>query len=150
MASVATDAGPSALAPQQEFGLAAEAEVRSEIWGLLCSLAPHRPGCERRSDRRYPFAQLIRLTPLSSDGRPLDADALVVAGKHISESGLGFFHPLPLPHRRMVATFEERPGRLLNLEIDVHWCRFTGLGWYESGGRFLGVWRGGEGTGPPR
>lgn len=117
----------------------AENDIRTAVWGVLASLAPPRASRERRQDRRYPFAQLIRLTPLASDGRPLVDESLVVAGKHLSERGLGFFHPLPLAQRRVVASLEVPGGQRLHLLVDVNWCRFTRQGWYESGGRFLSL-----------
>jgi len=50
---------------------------------------------------------------------------------------LGFYHPHPLPYRRMIVSLETGDGRWLSFLIDLTWCRFTKQGWYESGGRFL-------------
>jgi len=50
---------------------------------------------------------------------------------------LGFYHPKPLPHRRMIASFEAGNGNWIAFLIDLNWCRFTRQHWYESGGRFL-------------
>ena len=57
--------------------------------------------------------------------------------ENIFQRGLGFYHPQPLPHRRMIASLESGNGHWLGFLIDVTWCRFTKHGWYESGGRFL-------------
>ena len=53
-----------------------------------------------------------------------------------SEHGMGFYHPKPLPYRRMIASVESG-GRWIGFLVDLKWCRFTQQGWYESGGRYL-------------
>jgi hypothetical protein len=113
-----------------------EEEVRLQVWGLLHALYPQREFVERRTDTRYPFPYLIHLTPVADDGITPAGETIVVVGKHLSEGGLGFYHPQPLPYRRMIASFESH-GRWLGFLIDLNWCRFTCQGWYESGGRFL-------------
>ena len=60
-----------------------------------------------------------------------------MVGKHLSERGLGFYHPQPLPYRRMIVSLEGPRGDWFGFLIDLTWCRFTRQGWYESGGRFL-------------
>jgi hypothetical protein len=93
---------------------------------------------------------LIRLTPVDDQSLAPRGEPLVVVGKHLSERGLGFYHPKPLPYRRMIACLEAADGRLVRLLVDLTWCRFSRQGWYESGGRFLqavpakGVLPGGE------
>ena len=62
---------------------------------------------------------------------------MIVSGKHISETGLSFFHPEPLPYRLVAATLEKLDGTRCEYVIDVGWCRFTQMGWYESGGKFV-------------
>jgi hypothetical protein len=64
---------------------------------------------------------------------------IAVVGKHLSRSGLGFFHKEPMPHRRMIVSFESRPKQWTAFLIDITWCRFNGFGWYDSGGRLLKV-----------
>jgi hypothetical protein len=112
-------------------------EIRVQVLGLLTALYPRNDLIERRRDSRYPFPCLIHLTPVSRDGHSLDGEKVVVVGKHLSEHGLGFYHPAPLPHRRMIASLEGSRGHWVAFLIDVNWCRFTKDGWYESGGRFL-------------
>jgi hypothetical protein len=112
-------------------------EIRTQVWGLLTALYPRNDLAERRHDNRYPFPSLIHLTPVGSDGVTPEGKTVVVVGKHISEQGCGFFHPAPLPYRRMIASVETRNGEWLAFLIDLSWCRFTKDGWYESGGRFL-------------
>ena len=80
----------------------------------------------------------MRLTPVAPDGRTPLEPAVVVVGKHISEHGLGFYHPQPLAFRRVVADIPV--GRQLpsfHVLMDLSWCRFIRDGWYDGGGRFL-------------
>ncbi|MHB1034517.1 MAG: hypothetical protein ACYC35_06000 [Pirellulales bacterium] len=121
--------------PEEDASL--ENDLRLQVHGLLATL--HQPGLtlERRVDLHYPYPRLVHLTPIDDDGVLHADEAIMVAGKHISERGLDFFHPFPLPFRRVVASLDAGNGRWLGFLLDVSWCRFTGRGWYESGGRFL-------------
>ena len=112
-------------------------DVRTQVCGLLIPLYPRNDLGERRRDKRYPFPHLIHLVPVGDDGVTPQGDALIVVGKHLSERGLGFYHPKPLPHRRMIASLQAGNGRWLGFLIHLSWCRFTKEGWYESGGRFI-------------
>jgi len=114
-----------------------EESVRVQVLGLLSQLYPQGEILERRKEQRYPFPYLVHLTPLSEDGTVKELETVVVVGKHLSERGLGFYHPKPLPYRRMIASMESGNGSWLGFVIDLSWCRFTKQGWYESGGRLL-------------
>ncbi len=111
-------------------------EIRSQVWGLLGTLYPKVTLVERRGETRYPFPFLIYLTP-ADDEAALGGESIVVVGKHVSERGLGFYHPKPLPHRRVIASLERPHDGWYAFLLDLRWCRFTRQGWYESGGRFL-------------
>jgi hypothetical protein len=110
--------------------------VRAQVWSLLSTLYPTQEFVERRCETRYPFPYLVHLTPVDADGSLLEGETVVVVGKHLSERGLGFYHPKPLPYRRVIASLESN-GRWLGFLLDLTWCRFTRQGWYESGGRIL-------------
>jgi hypothetical protein len=124
---------------------------------------------ERRREQRFPFPHLVYLTECSLEGSSSPAESpsvladllpiaaahggpvpgitgpngagpvFAVVGKHLSRSGLGFFHKEPIPHRRMIVSFESRPKQWTAFLIDITWCRFNGFGWYDSGGRLLKV-----------
>lgn len=115
----------------------AEVPLRAQVWGVLAAMYPDGTIAERRRHERFPYPRLVRLTPVAADGQTALDEMLVVAGKHLSERGLGFYHPAPLPYRLVVASLEKTPGEWLSLLLDVSWCRFSRQGWYESGGRFL-------------
>ena len=120
-----------------EPGSSPEDEIRTQVWGLLNTLYPQNDLSERRSQNRYPFPYLVQLTPVAEDGATPQGEAVVVVGKHLSERGLGFYHPKPLAHRRMIASLETGSGQWMEFLIDLSWCRFIKQGWYESGGRFI-------------
>lgn len=128
-------ASPEALAwaPPSET----QEDVRAQVLGLLSTLYPKHELVERRRENRYPFPYLVHLTPVGDDDSTPAGETMVVVGKHLSEKGLGFYHPKPLPYRRMIASMEAPDGRWIGFLIDLSWCRFTRQGWYESGGRFL-------------
>jgi hypothetical protein len=122
------------LLPEQTDG---PEDVRTQVWALLTTLYPQHELVERRRENRYPFPYLIHLTPVGDDGQTPTGETIVVVGKHLSQRGLGFYHPKPLPYRRMIASLEDTRGNWLGFLVDLNWCRFTKQGWYESGGRFL-------------
>ncbi|MGO8746146.1 MAG: hypothetical protein ACLQNE_09170 [Thermoguttaceae bacterium] len=124
-----------------------EQEVRTQVWALLRSLYPRGNVLERRSERRYAYPYLIHVGPVAGNGASWAEEDVIVVGKQISERGLSFYHPKPLPHRRMIVSLETMSGSRLRFLIDLTWCRFTRQGWYESGGRFLQVIQAGEETG---
>jgi hypothetical protein len=112
-------------------------DVSTQVWALLTSLYPQNHLVERRREHRYPFPYLIRLTSVAEDGFTPEGETVVVVGKHLSQRGVGFYHPRPLPHRRMIVSLEAGEGCWLSFLIDLTWCRFTEQHWYESGGRFI-------------
>ena len=112
-------------------------DVRTQVWGLLATLYPRQELAERRRENRYPFPHLIHLTSVAEDGITPLGETTVVVGKHLSEQGFGFYHPEPIPYRRMIASLQMAGGSWLGFLIDLGWCRFTKHGWYESGGRFI-------------
>jgi hypothetical protein len=103
---------------------------------LMSELYPKQEIWERRQENRHPFPYLIHLTPVAEDGISPQGESIAVVGKHLSDRGLGFYHPKPLPYRRMIASLESN-GHWFGFLVDLRWCRFTKQGWYESGGRFL-------------
>lgn len=113
------------------------AQVRAQVSGLLSTFCPRSGMTERRCEQRFPFPYLIHLTPVAEDGVSPSGETVVVVGKHLSERGLGFYHPKALPYRRMIASLEVGTGVWMGFVIALTWCRFTKEGWYESGGRFI-------------
>lgn len=114
-----------------------DAEVRSQVWNLLSAMYPLNGALERRHDQRYAYPRLVQLSPVEPDGQTPTGSPLVVVGRSISEQGMGFFHPQPLANRLVIASLERCDGGWLSFLVDIHRCRFTRHGWYESGGRFL-------------
>jgi hypothetical protein len=100
-----------------------------------------RPAVEqdRRGAGRTAIPFLFELSPVPGEVPDELAHTLVVVGKDISERGIGFYHERPIPYRRGILTVDLPGDGPVQLEVDLLWCRFTSLGWYESGGRLLGV-----------
>lgn len=112
----------------------------SAVERLLRRLAPR---ANRRFDQRLAAPYLFRLTPLDDPGRgrpgsPTGA-AITVVGKDLSHHGVGFYHELPLPFRRVRLTLDDPRIGQFDIDAQLDRCRFTKLGWYESGGRILSV-----------
>ena len=116
-----------------------EDEIRAEVRCLIGRIYPGGEFIDRRNERRYPYPYLVRLFPIDRDGTVLHGEAVVAVGKHLSDRGIGFYHPRPLPHRHMIAALESSDGTISAFVVDLGWCRFTRQGWYESGGRFVDV-----------
>lgn len=95
------------------------------------------PPVERRTGQRTSLPVLFELRPSPCDSHNCEQDHVVVIGKDVSDQGIGFFHERPIPYRRGVLTFRPQDGPPLSMEVDLSWCRFTRMGWYESGGRLL-------------
>jgi len=115
----------------------ADGRVQAQVRELLSTLPLIGSAAERRRSQRFAYPRLIMISPVANDGSALAVPPIVVSGKQLSEHGVGFYHPFPLPHRLVIASLERQDRRWLGFLLDLHWCRFTRFGWYESGGRFL-------------
>lgn len=94
---------------------------------------------DRRLYDRVAIPALFRLTPLDMRHGGPAGEALVVVGKNLCQRGIGFFHDRPIPYRRAVIELDQPELGTWAAEIDLQWCRFTKVGWYESGGRVVRV-----------
>jgi hypothetical protein len=119
-----------------ESNIPQEDDIHRQVTALMGAVYTERELLVRRHENRYPFPYLIHLTPVADDDITPQGNSITVVGKHLSSRGLGFYHPKPLPFRRMIASLECH-GHWLGFLIDIRWCRFTKQGWYESGGRFM-------------
>lgn len=117
----------------------AEEMVRNSVIQLLSSLYPTAHVPERRREQRYAYPHFLCIAPVGADRTTPLAESVTVVGKHLSIGGIGFFHPKPIPHRRVIVSFEGPAGIPLAFLTDLTWCRFSKYGWYESGGKFLSV-----------
>ncbi|MEM8865067.1 MAG: hypothetical protein AAGF31_05920 [Planctomycetota bacterium] len=94
---------------------------------------------ERRQASRIAIPLLLQLTPLTEEGCPLAGETSTAVGKDLSRSGVSFYHREPLPHRHVQISFEDPRLERLCVEVELNRCRFSNLGWYESGGRLLRI-----------
>lgn len=129
--------GPAAVHDRVQLPLQPSPQLKSLVWGLLAEFNFTAAHADRRTDQRYPFPRLIQINPFDARVGIVADEVIVVTGKHLSISGLGFYHPAPITHRLVVASFEQSNDVWVRLLMDLTWCRFTRLGWYESGGKFV-------------
>jgi hypothetical protein len=128
----------SSLPPLRSRGKAStDQDIHARVHELLMLLVHPVGPIDRRADARYAYPYLVRLTPANQPEPASGQSTIVVVGKTLSERGFGFYHQQALPDRRMIASFHAGDDRWLGLLMDLRWCRFSGQGWYESGGRFL-------------
>jgi hypothetical protein len=115
--------------------------LRDEVQRILAGAQSSLRSSERRREKRYPYPYPVYLTPVAKDGVTPLGETLVVLGKHLSEQGFDFYHREPLPYRRAIVSFETPRGHWIGVLLDLSWCRFGRHGWYDNGGRFLGLVR---------
>ena len=113
------------------------AALTRQIQALVARLHP-AVTLERRRGERLSVPFMFRLTPLAEDGRAITGESITVIGKNISRCGLSFYHSVPLAYRRARISVENSEIAFA-AEIDIHWCRFSKPGWYESGSRLIAV-----------
>ena len=101
------------------------------------------PEVDRRNQSRVAAPYLFLLTPLEDLGRGRPGEetgsSLTVVGKDISHQGIGFYHEQPLAHRFVRLTIDDPQIGFCQIDLQLNRCRFTKLGWYESGGRILKI-----------
>ena len=111
----------------------ASAEISRLVGRLVSDTSrPSRPS-ERRAHQRHAYPHPIRLWPLDKQGRPT-GEYIMVIGRNVSAGGLEFFHRDPLPHRRVIVSFDASDGRTHSLTVELLWCRFQQQYWYVNGG----------------
>jgi hypothetical protein len=106
------------------------------IRSLIANLNPP-VSFERREHSRSALPFLMKFVPLDGQGEPLYRAESVVVGKDVSERGISFYHPQPIPCRRGLLTVDHPHAGRLTVEVELQRCRFHRLGWYESGGRLV-------------
>lgn len=113
--------------------------VRNLVQHLNQFLArlPATVGGERRNADRVAIPLLMSVAPAGEQEFDDLGSMTTAVGKDLSRGGIGFFHRDALPHRRVVLLFDDPRLDGLAVEVELNRCRFSNLGWYESGGRLL-------------
>lgn len=130
-----TESGPTACQAAPTFG--------QEVMLLLSRVRP-AVDMDRRRAKRKPLPVLFELSPHPSEVAYDTAEPTVVVGKDISERGIAFYHNRPIPYRRGLLSVELPGDGMVQVEVELLWCRSNRLGWYESGGRLLRVLSGSD------
>lgn len=115
-----------------------ESMLDQRLRSLVEMFQPGIPA-DRRLYDRIAIPALFRLSPLDPGQNEQISESIVVVGKNLSQRGIGFFHDRPIPYRRALMELDQPELGRWAAEIDVQWCRFTQVGWYESGGRVVRV-----------
>ena len=140
MSSLTLESSLPALLPSvgATVGKGQEDPFSGLVEQVLVAAHPSRRGLEHRREQRYPYPHPIYLTPLEPHAtRP--RETFVVIGKQISPHGVDFYFREPIAHRRVIASLDAGERGWIGLVLELAWCRFSRHGWYENGGRFLGV-----------
>jgi hypothetical protein len=133
MSQAVQEISPLAIAAERRKNVTA---LTQHVYELIEGLYPH-VAAERRRYDRSPVPYLFRLTPLDADGQPLAGQPMTVVGRDISPRGMSFFHEQPLLFRRAIVTLDHPEVPTFTVEVDIRWCRFAKVGWYESGARLI-------------
>ena len=128
----------SALNSDQIVQTGNKNEIARLVRKLLANSGQSERGMERRKEQRFPFFTLLAMTPVDTDLTIL-GDPILVMGKQISLSGLGFIHTVALPYKDFLVAAADDDLDDVQVLLRSKWCRFVGPGWYESGGQFQGV-----------
>jgi hypothetical protein len=133
MTQAVQELSPLAAAAQRRKNVTT---LTKHVYELIEGLYP-QVSTERRRYDRSPVPYLFRLTPLDADGQPLAGQTMTVVGRDISPRGMSFFHEQPLLFRRAIVSLDLPEVPPFTAEVDIRWCRFAKVGWYESGARLL-------------
>lgn len=117
----------------------ARQEIRIQVRKTIGRSQTTYAGLERRRNLRVPFPYPVYLTPIDPDGGPEHEKRFAVVGRHLSESGLDFYHIEPVTPRRLIASLDDHNDPLIGFVMELTWCRFGRHGWYENGGRFVSI-----------
>lgn len=99
---------------------------------------PNPNGIEKRKNPRVPFPFPVEISlPENSPKKDLLQEDAVI-GRFLSCQGFDFYHknPLPSPYYRLTIPCLDQP---IEVMLKITWTKSTGLGWWESGGRFVGT-----------
>ena len=116
-------------------------EVAAIVRGYLADLHRLDAVCERRRDERFPFPVVIQLIPVEPENLTPLAEPILVVGKQISVSGLGFYHTHALPYRCYLVSIRQDGDQSTESQLVFRskWCRFVGAALYECGGQFIKI-----------
>ncbi len=117
-----------------------ETDLEQAIYRILEANGFAVPRRERRASRRYPLHQPVTVTPIdSSSGRARNDQAFDGFVLDISAGGFGLLVPRLLTTEQAVLSFWNHGRAWCHMLFQPCWTKFSGQGYYQIGGRFLGV-----------
>ena len=111
-------------------------EIRRYVRLTMSCVMPVRPDHERRQEHRYPFPYAMLVKPADEHCHVIGEEPISIIGHHLSEQGFDFFSKEAIPHRYLIVSFPIGENQTAELLLNLNWCRFGHLGWYENGGKF--------------
>jgi len=133
------DSSPAGLPIARPAVGSQQERIRRDVHSALSLYHPSLKHLERRSEPRYPYPYPFHLTPVSDSGVILVEATQSVIGRHLSEHGLDFYYREPFPYRRAIATLPAMANQWIGLVIELTRTRLSGHGWYDYGGRIVGL-----------
>lgn len=91
-------------------------------------------GSERRTEKREPFFQVMRLSFAGEERRQFTCFS-----RDISPTGIGLLHYLTVEPGKVILTIPSRSCGDLRIGAEIMWCQPCGEGWYVSGAKFLEI-----------
>jgi hypothetical protein len=95
-------------------------------------MAAVKSEANRRLHQRFPF-----FTPITITTR--GAQTFSAFSRDISWAGMGLLHRVPLDTGRIRLSIPRPQHDMLDLRLDIRWCKPVGAGWYTSGGEFVSL-----------
>jgi len=118
-------------------------DVQGILQRVLWNLQTSRKHVERRRAQRHAYPYPLRIWPanacnVSKDGTiETRGEGTTVMGKHLSVGGLDFYTQKPVTDRKVMVGLDGDGGPMIQILVELTWCRFGGHGMYINGGRFI-------------
>ena len=110
--------------------------IADTVIRLLSTHGLNERRIERRKERRYPFAQLLKLTPVCPKSHKPLGDPIHAVGRQISAGGIDFFYNGLLTNNYFLFHPKGETENSSTLLLKLKWCHYLGDGWYLTGGQF--------------
>ncbi len=124
------DAAGRPLSPKSSVALHELLRNLAASWQFSPSVFQNRRG------HRFAIRKQVTITPLDDRTSKPIAEPQLVVSRDLSLGGISFAHSNLLPYRTVAVNFNHDQDAVVTR---LTWCRFTRLGSYLSGGRFLGI-----------
>ena len=91
---------------------------------------------DKRESYRHQFESAIVLAPIDSDHQEVLGSPVIIQGRDISETGVSFFHNVPLISKHFVAGFRGVDEKIHSVALHIVWSMRRDDGRWYSGACF--------------